>query len=115
MKSYIIFCVNAIYENSKLVEFVENLYWIEAECALDAFDEATSKAKTRADLGAIAFKDKRDFLGITEVLPINNILGNGNIIGQRLYSANEEIEIMDRIMSRDDFISLESKCAKILC
>jgi hypothetical protein len=109
MNSYLVFCINVIYENSEVVEFVENLYWIESINSLGAFDMATRIAKAKAKVEKEAFKEKRSFIGITEVLPILKFPSHGISIGHRLYSLDNEKEIMDSIMSRKDFINLETK------
>jgi hypothetical protein len=104
MSCFIAFVITAIYEDQKIFEFVERLYWIEAESSLKAFDEVTTIAKTYDEYCTSAFLEIREFIGISELMPVLASPENGNVIGQRMYPLAEEREIRNGVMSRDEFI-----------
>jgi hypothetical protein len=106
MNYFIAFAVTAIYENQKICEFVERFYWIEAQSALEAFDEVTMIADAYDKHCTIAFQEIRECVGITELIPVLATPENGNVIGQRIYSLDEEKTIRNSVMNRDEFIEL---------
>jgi hypothetical protein len=106
MNNYIVFALTANYEGGQIAEFIERLYLMESKSHLEAFDAVTIKAKTFDDDISEFLEEKREFIGITEVLPILEALENGNVIGHRIYLIDDELDPREKIMSREEFIEM---------
>ena len=106
--AYLVFAITSSHKDDIIEEFVEHIYWIAESSPIAAFDRATQTAVNYAATCSTAIEEKREFVGISEVLPIWEAPSDGSRIGNRVYSKDEKQDIEEGIMSREEFLELIS-------
>lgn len=104
--AYMVFAIIAVFERGTLLEYVEHILWISGGSALEAFDRASSNMSDYANICSEALNETRQFMGVSEVLPIWEMPSDGSRIGNRTLQKEDKEEIESEIMSRDEFREL---------